>query len=261
MKKLVRALLCALGLLFAVADAGAQITDINAAVNKAGRQRMLSQRLAKLYLQIGQNIDAERSQRLLDSSLALFDRQLVELKNYAPTPPIRETYRTLEKRWGDYKDVLVGAAPSQENARRLMALSDEVLALAQQGAAQLEQHGGTTSARLVNVAGRQRMLSQRLSKLYQAKAWNVAPPAAAAELDEARREFLAGLAELEAAGVNTPAIREALVLGRQQWLFFDSALKSQGSDKRLLGTNVATTSERILEVMDALTGMYEKVLK
>jgi len=261
MKTLLRALLCSLGLLLAGADAGAQITDINAAVNKAGRQRMLSQRMAKLYLQIGQNIDADRSQRLLDGSLALFDRQLVELKNYAPTAPIKETYQKLEKTWGDYKDVLVGAAPNPQNARKVVALSDEVLTLAHQGAMQLEKHGGTTSARLVNVAGRQRMLSQRMSKIYQARAWNVASPTSAGELEQVRKEFLAGLAELEEAGVNTPAIRDVLTLGRQQWLFFDSALKGQGNDQHLLGMNVATTSERILEAMDTVTAMYEKVLK
>lgn len=259
MKNRLLALLCGLGLLFAGANAFAQITDIHAAVNKAGRQRMLSQRLAKLYLQIGQNIDTERSQRLLDSSLALFDRQLVELKNYAPTPEIKGTYQKLERAWVEYKDLLVGSAPSAANAPRVMALSEQVLALAHQGTAQLESHGATPAARLVNVAGRGRMLSQRLSKYYQARAWNVASDAADMEL--ARKEFLAGLAELEAASVNTPAIRDTLVLGRQQWVFFDAALRSQGADKRTLGTNVATTSERILEAMDTVTGMYEKILK
>jgi Type IV pili methyl-accepting chemotaxis transducer N-term len=43
------------GLLFALAlsmtggDALAQITDLNVAINKAGRQRMLSQRMGKFY--------------------------------------------------------------------------------------------------------------------------------------------------------------------------------------------------------------------
>lgn len=261
MKSLFRALLCSLALLCVAAPAGAQIVDINAAVNKAGRQRMLSQRLAKLYLQIGQNVDAERSQRLLDASLALFDRQLAELKNYAPTAPIKETVQALEKSWTDYKALLAGAAPNPGNARKVMTLSEEVLGLAQQATAQLEKLAGTPSSRLVNIAGRERMLSQRMSKLYQARAWNVAPEASATDLEQLRREFLAGLAELEAASANNPAIREALTLGRQQWIFFDAALKSQGDDKRILGTNVATTSERILEVMDTVTGMVEQAAK
>ena len=57
----------------------AQISDLNSAINKAGRQRMLSQRMAKAYFQIGQQIEVDRSKKVLDSSMAVFDRQLVEL--------------------------------------------------------------------------------------------------------------------------------------------------------------------------------------
>ena len=43
-------------------------------------------------------------------------------------------------------------------------------------------------------------------------------------------------------------------------MFFDAALTGRG-DKKANSINVATTSERILEVMDNVTGMYEKLLK
>lgn len=260
MKKLMALAACLLfGVFGAAGETHAQIADINSAINKAGRQRMLSQRMAKLYMQLGLGVDSERSRRVLDYSLALFDRQLVELKNYAPTPAIRDTYFNLERAWLAYKDVLVGAAPSLEGARRVMALSEEVLALAHQGTVQLERHSGTTAGRLVNIAGRQRMLSQRLAKFHQASAWGAAPRNAGAELQQARKEFLEGLRELEAAPVNNDAIREELELGRLQWSFFEQALAGQGDDPRRLLTNVATTSERILEVMDNVTGLYEKL--
>ena len=46
-------------------------------------------------------------------------------------------------------------------------------------------------------------------------------------------------------------------------MFFDNALGAVagagGADKVKLATNVATTSERILETMDGITGMYEKL--
>ena len=45
----------------AAGEAPAQITDIGAAINKAGRERMLSQRIAKAYFQLGQGIDPERA--------------------------------------------------------------------------------------------------------------------------------------------------------------------------------------------------------
>ena len=102
-------------------NALAQINDINSAINKAGRQRMLSQRMAKAYFQIGQGVDVERSKKILDTSVATFDRQLVELKNYAPTPDIKNTYVSLEKTWLSYKDVLIGQAPSPDNGRKVLA--------------------------------------------------------------------------------------------------------------------------------------------
>ncbi|KAB2926975.1 MAG: hypothetical protein F9K30_05165 [Dechloromonas sp.] len=254
-------ILLPLFLVFAGSDALAQISDINVAINKAGRQRMLSQRMAKAYFQIGQQVDVERSRKVLDNSIAAFDRQLVELKNYAPTPEIRETYLNLEKSWLAYKDVLIGASPSPESGRRVLAISEEVLALAQQGTVQLEKKSGSVAAYLVNISGRQRMLSQRMAKFYQAASWGVADEKSAAHLDKARKDFADALRELAAAPANTQQIRESLELVKQQWFFFENALgQKSGGDKRPQ-LAVATTSERILEEMEGVVGLYEKLPK
>ena len=250
-------LLLALVLSIPGCEALAQITDLNSAINKAGRQRMLSQRMAKAYFQIGQQVEVDRSKKVLDASVALFDRQLVELKNFAPTPEIKDNYLKLEKSWLEYKDLLVGAQPSQDNGRKVLDLSEQVLSLAHQGTVQLEKQSSSAASRLVNVSGRQRMLSQRMAKFYQALNWGVAPASGAAEMDKARKEFLEGLKELESAPSNTQAIKDELALGRQQWIFFENALFNRAGDKKAAALNVATTSERILEVMNNATGMYE----
>lgn len=259
--KTLTGIVISLVLALAGVDAYAQISDINSAINKAGRQRMLSQRMAKAYFQVGQQIDVDRSKKVLDSSVAAFDRQLVELKNFAPTPEINETYQKLEKSWLAYKALLVGAPPSPDNGRKVLAFSDEVLALAQQGTQQLEQKSGTNAGKLINLAGRQRMLSQRLAKFYQANSWGVGDDKTAANMDKARKEFSEALQTLAAAPVDTQQIKEGLELVKQQWFFFENALgQKSGPDKRPQ-TAVATTSERILDEMEGVVALYEKLPK
>jgi nitrate/nitrite-specific signal transduction histidine kinase len=55
---------------FALGEAGS--LSIGAAINKAGRQRMLSQRMAKAYAMQSAGVMPERAGLLLDSSRRLF---------------------------------------------------------------------------------------------------------------------------------------------------------------------------------------------
>ena len=245
----------------AVLPAQAQINSLNGAINKAGRQRMLSQRMAKAWLAMGQGIDAERAEKIMLESMALFDRQFVELKVYAPSPEIRSTYLAMEPLWSDYKSALIGRTPERSSALNLLALDAQVLKLAHQGTEQLEQYSGRAVGKLVNLAGRQRMLSQRTAKFYLSQNWGAPVPNALMELNKARTEFVTALQTLMNAPQATEAIQQQLGLAEQQWVFFDQALSrlGEGSGGARRARDVFSTSEQILQIMDKVTGLYSRL--
>ena len=207
----------------------AQVSNLGDGINKAGRQRMLSQRMGKAWMSIGQGIQLESARRVLDQSMILFDRQLVELKAFAPAGDTRDTYVQLESAWSGYKTLLVGAAPTQDQGKPVLEQAAKVLALAHKGTGLFEQQSGKPGAKLVNMAGRQRMLSQRMAQFYLASQWNVDSVASQREMNKARDEFVPALELLRNAPEATPEIKQELALADGQWLFFDNALKARAA--------------------------------
>ncbi|MDO8249041.1 MAG: type IV pili methyl-accepting chemotaxis transducer N-terminal domain-containing protein [Rhodoferax sp.] len=231
----------------------AQVVDLSDAINKAGRQRMLSQRMGKAWLALLLGIEKTSAQQVLDKSMALFDRQLTELKAFAPNPEVKLTYGKLETAWSDYKGALVGTTPDKENALALLQQDARVLALAHQGTVQYEAALGKPLGKLVNIAGRQRM-----AKFYLAARLPVDASAASVEIGKARTEFVSAMEILRSAPEASARIKDELQLADGQWVFFDVALQKlqdgQGSSKSL--SEVFVSSENLLSVMDRVTGLY-----
>lgn len=239
----------------------AEIQDINEAINKAGRQRMLSQRMAKAWLALGQNVEVHKAARILEQSMNLFDKQLLELKSFAPSGVVASTYEQLGGIWNTYKAALVSGKPDQGHAGAVLAAEGKVLQLAQQGTAQLESASGKSLGKLVNLAGRQRMLSQRSAKYYLATMWGVDAATSQAELARARSEFNAALQVLMQAPETTAQIRAELSVVAQQWVFFESALeqRSLAAQNAQHASEVFMSSENILSQMDRITGLYARL--
>lgn len=256
-------LLVGLMVAFSSADAAPRkVEPMSAAtaINKAGRQRMLTQRIVKAYCQISLNVQADKARLQLQQSVELFDSQLAELKRNAPSHEIQSALAKVEGLWGPFKAAATGPV-NREGAKQLMGQSEDLLYAAHKVVLLLEDFSGTPIGRLVNTAGRQRMLSQRLAKFYMLKQMGFRNSEIEEGLIQARNEFKGALQELFAAPQNTSAIRQELELVRTQWIFLENALNPAATveDGQILAQTAATSSERILEQMDRVTAMYEKL--
>jgi nitrate/nitrite-specific signal transduction histidine kinase len=238
-------------------SARAQIAELNDAINKAGRQRMLSQRMCKAYIALASGVEPGLAQQVMERSMAQFDRQLVELKVFAGTPDLRGTYAALEASWSEFKMTLIGSTPDRAGVPAVMAAGGKLLALAHKGTQQYEALQSKPIGKLVNVAGRQRMLSQRMAAFYLASVVPVEPAAARAEIAKARTEFLAGLDFIRNAPEATQKIRDELQLAEAQWVLYDNALqKTAPAGTTRPQSDVFVASENVLQVMDRITNLY-----
>jgi hypothetical protein len=252
---MVRASVCLLLVFCAYAAEAMPLTSADL-VNISGRQRMLSQRMVKAYAQIGAQVLPDESHRILGESIEQFGAQLELLRPVIQKPDQKALMADIERVWHQVRRI-ASAPVLRQSAPGLQRHANELEALCHRLAGLVERDSGLAIGRLVNLSGRQRMLTQRLAKAYMLSAWKIESPQLGRELESSRQEFSAALLMLAEAPENTPEIRNELASIESQWNWFQAALELEGADSyRLL---VADSSESILSSLERLVSLYTRL--
>jgi len=227
------------------------------AINRAGQLRMLSQRLVKHYALTCAGIRPDETKGLFADSIGLVDGNLAILARILSKPTFGDLLDAVLGPWKPLRTAL--AAPALVGRlQEVDRLAERMLLRAEQLTANLEIVGLAAALHVINVSGRQRMLSQRLAKaaLMTTLLNGKAAAAAEATVTKTTAELVEGLAYLNALPLSNAEIGGELARATQAWNRFQAALVQTGT-----GTgqeDVAVLSEVLLAHFDRLTDHVER---
>lgn len=236
----------------------AETVSLSSAINRSGKLRALSQRIAKAYIQLSLGVLSKNANNIIAASQELVRRTLHDLELRDGISAVADALFALE---AEAKQLIAStSAPAvMTNAMQVSSLADQVMAGAEKTTEYYESLSKSPHAQIVNVCGRQRMLSQRVAKCYMLIQAGHDNKTVRTQMADSRSQFNAAMEILLKAPISTPTIRQYLEIAKSQWAVFQVSLDL--TPDATMMRNVATTSERVLELMDNLTNQYDQALK
>lgn len=267
---------------------GPTAAEYGTVLNLSGKQRMLSQKMSKEVMLINLNIKKDENLTNLKATSSLFDKTLKGLRDGDASlklPPttsrriLRQIDDKIQPLWEAYykniQDILAAGSVSPEQLEAvatsnlpLLKEMNKCVKLYEKDASKAGLKSDPGLAVTINLAGKQRMLTQKMSKEFLLVASNYKVDENRLNLQETSGLFertltglLDGDATLDLPGTKDEAIRTQLNKVQSMWTDFKPGIEFAAKETGTIpGDKISALADQnlpLLKEMNKAVGMYE----
>lgn len=250
------------------------LNNMKEAINYSTKTSMLSMRMANLYgIQVLQGYPAGKKQiakRQLKDAMRTTNDIYNALLTFAPVanqPKLKQKVKMSQDYWFQLEKKLSKKPKKRKMKKKqflkVLAMSDKLLNRNDTMAKLIELHASDHQSKFINIAGRQRMYSMKLSRDYLAARMGVDKEHRVGLMLETVNVFDSAMLALEGASNNTADINGLIKsITKMQWRkvyqIVNECIKDNGSTLNLFV--MINFCETLLEKTDRLTMLYTEAM-
>jgi len=246
------------------------IENTEQAINSSGKTRMLAMKMAKLYgIQVLKDYPSGKkmiAQKDLGNAKRTMNEIYKELLAYSPVASNKELVeivKTAQSSWYQMEKML-SIPPSKTGFLDVLDISDTLLDDNEMMTSYIESLSPVPTSEIINMAGRQRMYSQKLARDYLAASMDVDKEYRIDLMLDAAVEFESAMLMMEGVSENTAKIKGliksiTMMEWRKVYKTATECIESNGT-KFNVGIMIKFC-DTLLDKADRLTTLYVAVAK